>query len=47
MGTTLETHFELIDYIKNLLFNATNEKQEEQARRFLELAKEQEKNFKI
>lgn len=44
---TLETHFTLIDYIKNLLFNSTSAEQEEQARRFLDLAKEQEKYLEV
>lgn len=43
----LETHFKLIDFTKNLLFNSTTLEHEEQARRLLKLAKEQEKNFKI
>lgn len=43
----IETHFTLIDYIKDLLFNSTNEEQEKQARRFLELAKEQEKYLEV
>ncbi len=44
---TLETHFKLIDFTKNLLFNSTTAEHEEQARRLLELAKEQEKNLEI
>lgn len=40
----IETHFILIDYIKDLLFNSTNEIQEKQARHLLEMAKKQE-NF--
>lgn len=43
----IETHFKLIDYIKDLLFNSTNEDQEKQARNFLELAKEQEKYLEV
>jgi len=43
----IETHFKLIDYTKNLLFNSTNESQEKQARRLLELAKEQEKYLEV
>ena len=38
----MEEHFKLIDYTKKLLFNATNEAQEKQARHILELAKNQE-----
>lgn len=42
MNEVLETHFKLIDFTKNLLFNSANEDQEKQARHILELAKKQE-----
>lgn len=43
----METHFKLIDYTKNLLFNATNKEQEKQAKHILELAQQQEKYLMI
>lgn len=46
MGT-LETHFKLIDFSKNLLFNSTHENQEQQARHLLDLAKEQENYLEV
>lgn len=42
MDNALTTHFKLIDYSKNLLFNSVTESQEEQARNILNLAKQQE-----
>lgn len=42
MENVLTTHCKMIDYTKNLLFNSTNESQENQARRILELAEKQE-----
>lgn len=47
MKGTLETHFKLIDFTKNLLFNATTPEQEEQARKKLELMKKAEKDLII
>lgn len=47
MNEALETHFKLIDFTKNLLFNSANENQEKQARHILELAKQQEENLTI
>ena len=43
----IETHFRLIDYIKDLIYNSTNDDQEKQARHLLELAKEQEKYLEV
>ena len=46
----LEIHFKMVDYTKNLLLNATNEKQEKQekqARHLLDLAKEQENYMEV
>lgn len=42
MDNILETHFELIDFTKILLFNSMNEEQEKQSRHLLKLAKQQE-----
>lgn len=42
MENALTTHFKLIDYSKNLLFNSVTDKQIEEATRLLDLAKEQE-----
>lgn len=47
MNKALETHFMTIDNTKNLLFNSTTAEQEERARHFLDLAKEQEKALYI
>ena len=47
MNEALETHFIFIDNTKNVLFNATTEEQEEQARHLLDLAAEQEKALYI
>lgn len=47
MNNVLETHFSLVDYTKNLLFNATTAAQEENARHLLELAEKQEKSLYI
>lgn len=43
----MEEHFKLIDYTKNLLFNATNKDQEKQVRHILELAQQQEKYLMV
>lgn len=43
----LETHFKLIDSMKNLLFNSTTPEQEKQARRVLNLAKQNEEYLNI
>ena len=47
MNEALETHFVFIDSTKNVLFNATTPGQEQEARRLLDLAKEQEKALYI
>lgn len=47
MNKALETHFSLVDYTKNLLFNSTTAAQEENARHLLELAKKQEESLYI
>ena len=47
MNGALETHFKLIDFTKNLLFNSATPEQEEQSRRILELIKKQENDLII
>lgn len=47
MNKALETHFSLVYYTKNLLFNATTAAQEESARHLMELAEKQEKSLYI
>lgn len=42
MNKALETHFSLVDYTKNLLFNATTAAQEESARHLMQLAEKQQ-----
>ena len=36
MGKSLSIYFKLVDYAKNLLFNATTDEQEQRARRLLD-----------
>lgn len=43
MKEALTTHCRMLDYFKNLLFNATTEEQEERARKLVNYEKEQEK----
>lgn len=47
MNEALETHFNLVDFTKNLLFNSTTKEQEEQSRHVLELLKAQEEKLII
>lgn len=47
MNEALETHFNVVDFTKNLLFNSTTKEQEDQARHVLELLKSQEERLII
>lgn len=42
MENALTRHCKMLDYYKNLLFNATTEEQEERARKLIDYEKEQE-----
>lgn len=43
----IETHFIIIDYIKDLLFNSTNKMQEKQTRDLLEIQEKEEKFLEV
>ena len=47
MQNELTVHFNMLDYYKNLLFNATTEEQEERARKIIAYEKEQENHLYI
>lgn len=47
MENKLTSHFNFIDYCKNILFNATTQEQKDRMRKIIDYEKEQEKYLYI